>query len=169
MAPKPDLSDPKVKELLERFASISFTGQKANETLRNAKTSDVLSTLIERKQLGGKGLDAKQGQLVVTVASAQPATLSVEAREYILDRVLDGSLDSADRINVAAKYLAGVADVREVDKAAFDKECGVGEYESQPDCVSASCKMSFKHQNACIRAVSHVLRALARWHECYVL
>lgn len=128
MAPKVDTSDPRIQKLLEQFATISFTGQKANETLRNAKTSETLSTLIEKNQLEGKGLDAKKGQLVVSAATVAPPSLDLEKRSYIVQRILDGSLDSADRINEAGKYLASVSDVNSVDKAAFDQACGVGEY-----------------------------------------
>lgn len=128
MAPKVDTSDPRIQKLLEQFATISFTGQKANETLRNAKTSDTLSTLIEKNQLSNKGLDAKKGQLIVSAATVAPPTLDLEKRSYIVQRILDGSLDSADRINEAGKFLANVSDINNVEKAALDKACGVGEY-----------------------------------------
>lgn len=127
MAPKVDTSDPRIQSLLEQFASISFTGQKANETLRNTKTSETLSTLIEKNELSKKGLDAKQGQLIVSAATVAPSSLDLEKRSYIVQRVIDGSLDSADRINEAGKYLSSVSDLKNVNKEAFDQACGVGE------------------------------------------
>lgn len=127
MAPKPDTSDPRVQKLLEQFASISFTGQKANETLRNTKTSDTLAALIEQLDLGDKKLDAKKGQLVVSAASAAPASLDLQRRAYIVRRIIDDSLDSADRVNVAAKFLASVPDAGDIDQKTFDEACGVGE------------------------------------------
>ena len=149
MAPKVDTSDPRIQKLLEQCATISFTGQKANETLRNAKTSDTLSTLIEKNQLSSKGLDAKKGQLIVSAATVAPPSLDLEKRSYIVQRILDGSLDSADRINEAGKFLASVADVNSVDKPAFDKACGVGEY---PMKSKTNTKDEIYQTNACIRA-----------------
>lgn len=127
MAPKADTSDPRVQRLLEQFASISFTGQKAAETLRNAKTSDALSALIQRLDLGSKGLDAKQGTLVTVAASSPPATLDVDRRAYVVQRILDGSLVSNDRVAVACKYMSDIKSVERVDKVSFDETCGVGE------------------------------------------
>ncbi|MCO5585049.1 hypothetical protein L7F22_038981 [Adiantum nelumboides] len=154
MAPKVDTSDPRIQKLLEQFATISFTGQKANETLRNAKTSDTLSTLIEKNQLSSKGLDAKKGQLIVSAATVAPPSLDLEKRSYIVQRILDGSLDSADRINEAGKFLASVADVNSVDKPAFDKACGVGEY---PMKSKTNTKDEIYQTNACIRAAGVVV------------
>lgn len=131
MAPKVDLSDPAVKKLLDQFASISFTGQKANETLRNAKTSDALSSLITALDLGSKNLDSKQGILVTVAASSPPATLDLEKRKYIVERIVDGSLTTNERVSVACKYIANVDNVASVNKAEFDEACGVGKYAEQ--------------------------------------
>jgi len=127
MPPKVDTSDPEVKRLLEQFASISFTGQKANETLRNAKRAEVLSKLIEKSHLAEKKLDTKGGALIVAAASNAPNDLSFECRSYVIERIVDGSLTTTDRVSEACKYMGNVEDPTKVDKAAFDTSCGVGE------------------------------------------
>lgn len=127
MPPKLDTSDPKVQRLLEQFASISFTGQPANETVQNGKRSEILSQLIERNQLGDKRLDAKGGALIVAAASNPPNSLSFDQRNYVVQRIVDGSLLSVDRVKEGCKYVAGVSDIDKIDKADFDKACGVGE------------------------------------------
>ncbi|PWN90706.1 glutaminyl-tRNA synthetase [Acaromyces ingoldii] len=123
MPPKVDTSDPEVARLLAQFESISFTGQKANETLRNAKTANNLSALIERCGLASKSLDAKQGSLVAAVAASAPNDLSLEKRAYVVERIVDGSLHSADRVTIACKFVAGHDNI---DKTQFDEACGVG-------------------------------------------
>lgn len=127
MPPKVDTSDPRVQRLLEQFASISFTGQPANETVQNAKRSEVLSQLIEKNHLGDKKLDAKSGALIVAAASNPPASLTFDQRSYVVQRIVDGSLLSADRVKEGCKYMGGVSDVDKIDTADFDKACGVGE------------------------------------------
>lgn len=127
MALKVDSSDPDVKRLLDQFATISFTGQKATETVRNAKRAEVLSQLIEKNGLADKKLDVKSGALVVAAASNPPADLSVESRSYVVSRIIDGSLTSTDRVTEACKYMGGISDVDKIDKASFDEACGVGE------------------------------------------
>ncbi|UZJ54985.1 hypothetical protein CBS101457_004305 [Exobasidium rhododendri] len=123
MPPKLDTSDPEVKRLLEQFASIGFAGQKAEETVRNAKKSEVLSRLIERNQLAEKKLDAA---LIVAAASNPPKDLSLEQRSYVVERIADGSLNNTDRVSEACKYVGSIEDPGKVDKSAFDAACGVG-------------------------------------------
>jgi hypothetical protein len=127
MPPKADASDPKVQRLLEQFATISFTGQKANEAVRNIKKAEVLSQLIEKNNLADRKLDTKGGALIVGASSNPPNDLAFESRDYVVQRILDGSLTTTDRVAEACKYMAGVQDATAVDKASFDQACGVGE------------------------------------------
>jgi hypothetical protein len=152
MPPKPDTSDPNVKRLLDQFASISFTGQKANETIRNAKRSEVLSTLIERCQLADREVDSKGSALIVAAASNPPNELSLESRSYVIERIMDGSLTNTDRVSEACKYMATVQDPTKVDKAAFDAACGVGESCFWSHFSFRIRMMSIIKFKACIRA-----------------
>lgn len=152
MPPKVDTSDPEVARLLTQFESISFTGQKANETLRNAKTANNLSALIERCDLASKQLDAKQGSLVASVAASAPNDLSLEKRAYVVERVVDGSLPSNDRVTIACKFVAGQD---KINKEQFDEACGVGESSWAFTIVGENiCMMSKFLKLACIRAVA---------------
>jgi hypothetical protein len=125
MPPKVDTSDPHIKRLSEQFASIGLIDPKAEETLRNAKKSEVLSTLIEKNEIAEKKLDTT---LVVAAASNPPKDLSIEQRSYVVERIADGSLNTTDRVSEACKYVHGVEDPAKIDKAGFDAACGVGEW-----------------------------------------
>lgn len=127
MPPKIDKSDPKIHDLLERFATISLTGQKAEAVLQNVKKAEVLSQMIEKNDLSSKNLDAKGATLVVAASSSPPNDLTLESRDYVVKRIIDGSLTTTDRVTEACKYMVGVEDASKVDKASFDQACGVGE------------------------------------------
>jgi hypothetical protein len=127
MPPKPDPSDPNVQKLLSQFASIGFVGQTANNTIRNPKKAEVLSQLIEKNHLGEKNLGSKGGALIVAAASDPPNDLSFENRNYVVERIVDGSLTTTDRVSEACKYMATVQNPAEVNKDSFDAACGVGE------------------------------------------
>lgn len=132
MPPKADTSDPNVQRLLEQFATISFTGQKANEAVRNIKKAEVLSLLIEKNSLGDKKLDTKGGALIVAASSNPPNDLAFDSRDYVVQRIIDGSLSTTDRVAEACKYMARVQDPSVIDKASFDQACGVGEWTEAP-------------------------------------
>lgn len=122
MAPKLDTSDPQVARLLELFATISLTGQRAADTIKNPKYARALEHTITALHLDTASLDAKTGSAVV-VAASSGAELPDAKLDYIVKRIVNHDLKSTDQINTACKYAAGV-DV--IDDAAFDAACGVG-------------------------------------------
>ncbi|PWN53776.1 putative glutamine-tRNA ligase [Violaceomyces palustris] len=124
MAPKVDVNDPAVKSLLELFATISLTGPKALETVKNKKFSNAIADAIKSNGLSDKGLDTKSSALVVTAATSC-ADLEPTKRDYVIQRVLDGSLKTTDQINTASKYVANLPGQPEANE--FDVECGVEE------------------------------------------
>lgn len=123
MAPKVDASDPQVARLLELFASISLTGQRAADTVKNPRYARALEHVITSQRLGEAQLDAKQSSFVV-VAASSGCELPDDKLEYVVRRIVARDLRSTDQINTACRYLAGVSGA--VDDQAFDKECGVG-------------------------------------------
>ncbi|KAN0064519.1 Glutaminyl-tRNA synthetase [Thecaphora frezii] len=134
MAPKVDVNDPENARLLELFASISLTGPKAIDTLNNPKHTAAIESAILDHQLAAKNLDPKTSTLVVAAATAKDATDPAN-RSYVIQRVLDASLKSADQINVAYKFLDASNGVP--DKTAFDKECGVSVTITPEQCRAA--------------------------------
>lgn len=122
MPPKVDLNDPAIKELLDTFATVSITGSKATETLKNRKQADAIAALINRNALAHKNLDAKQGAFVVTIASSN---IPDDKKDYAVGRALSGALDTDDRVKAAVKYLGTLGD-QPVEEGTFDQECGVG-------------------------------------------
>ena len=122
MAPKLDTNDPQVARLIELFATISLTGQRAADTIKNPKYARALEHTITALQLDRQGLDAKTGSAVV-VAASSGAELPEAKLDYIVQRVLKKDLVSTDQIQTACKYAASVD---AIDDATFDSQCGVG-------------------------------------------
>ena len=98
MPPKLDLSDPAVSELVALFKSIGLDQKKAEDVVGSAKTSQSLRELIESNGLPDKGLDAKQGTLLSGFAVQAPK-LGPEERTYAVNKIVDGSLKSADQVS----------------------------------------------------------------------
>ncbi|PWN25449.1 glutaminyl-tRNA synthetase [Jaminaea rosea] len=125
MPPKLDANDPAIKEVCDLFATISFTGAKAQETARKPAQAALISDAIRSHKLGEAGLDAKQGQLVVSAIVGGEA-LGEGRRSYLVERTKSGELDSDDRVKTAIKYLASLDPAAPIDDEAFNAACGVG-------------------------------------------
>lgn len=119
--------------LLALFATISLTGQKAKDTLKNSKYARALEQVITALHLDKAALEAKTGALVV-VAASSGAELSDAQRTYLVERVVRGDLATSDQVQTGAQYLATHD---HVDDAAFDSACGVGVHVSPEQCADA--------------------------------
>lgn len=133
MAPKLDTSDPNVARLVDLFATISLTGQRAADTIKNPKYARALEHVIKSRKLDELHLDPKDGSAVV-VAASSGADLPDAKLEYVVDRVLKHDLKSSDQIQTACKY---VASNDSMDDAAFDAACGVGVVITPERCATA--------------------------------
>lgn len=125
MPPKVDVNDPENARLLKLFESLNLSGNRAIETLTNPKYTAALESVIADNQLTSKSIDPQASALVISASLAKDAS-NKASRDYVVSRIIDGSLTTSDQVNAAYKYLATVSG--EPDKAAFDKECGVGTY-----------------------------------------
>lgn len=123
MPPKVDVNDPENARLLKLFESLNLTGNRAIETLTNPKHVAAIESVIAHNHLTNKQIDPKASALIISASTAKDAS-NQPARDYIVSRILDASLTSSDQVNAAYKYLSSLNS--EPDKAAFDKECGVG-------------------------------------------
>ncbi|KDN48497.1 putative glutamine-tRNA ligase [Tilletiaria anomala UBC 951] len=114
-------------ELAQLFADrLSFTGAKAKDLLKKPPQAKLLAKLVAGFEIGSseaKKIDSKAATLVVTAAT-NPTAIEYEKREYIVKRILDGSLKSNDQVNAACKFLEG--NNLSVEDSVFDHECGVG-------------------------------------------
>lgn len=103
MAPKIDLQDPQVIQLLELFSSISLTGQKAQDALKNSTQSSCLQSILKDEELNleskGKQLDSKVNNLIVVASTTlTDPELQIGSRKYVVKRVMDESLKSSDQV-----------------------------------------------------------------------
>lgn len=124
MPPKVDASDPENARLLNLFQSLNLTGNRALETLTNPKHTFALESVITDNGLAGRDLDPKASALIIIASTSKESSVK-KNRDYVVSRIVDGSLTSNDQITAAYKYLASVDG--EPDKQSFDTECGVGE------------------------------------------
>lgn len=126
MPPKIDVNDPENARLLKLFESLNLSGNRAIETLTNPKHTAALESVITDNNLTGQSIDPKASALIISASTAKEAS-NKTSRDYVVSRIVDGSLTSSDQVNAAYKFLA--ATNGEPDKASFDKECGVGKYQ----------------------------------------
>lgn len=123
MPPKVDVNDPENARLLKLFESLNLSGNRAVETLTNSKHTAALESVISDNSLASRSIDPKASALIISASTSKEAS-DKHRRDYVVSRILDGSLTSSDQVSAAYKFLASVDG--EPDKAAFDKECGVG-------------------------------------------
>ncbi|KAK7470461.1 Glutaminyl-tRNA synthetase [Stygiomarasmius scandens] len=112
--------------LISLFKSIGLTQAKAAEATKSPKAATTLKDLIAKYSLTTRGLDEKQAGLIAALAGqlAKSSNVDSEKEEYVLNKILDGSLKSVDQVLVAVKYVD--SHPSPIDNAEFDKECGVG-------------------------------------------
>ncbi|KAJ1024666.1 hypothetical protein NDA13_004593 [Ustilago tritici] len=134
MPPKVDVNNPENARLLTLFQSLNLSGNRAVETLTNPKHVAALESVINDNQLTSKNIDPKASALIISASTANQAS-DKNSRDYVVSRIVDGSLTSSDQVNAAYKFLANVDG--EPDKAAFDKECGVGVVVTPEQCRKA--------------------------------
>lgn len=143
MPPKVDSSDPEVARMLELFATISLTGQRATDTVKNARYAHAVEHVISALDLGAQNLDAKTSSLVV-VAASTGADLPRDRLEYIVRRVVKHDLKSADQINAATAYAASAP---QINDAEFDAASGVGAVVTPEQCADAANKYMDTHSD----------------------
>lgn len=148
MPPKVDVNDPENARLLKLFETLNLSGNRAIETLTNPKHTAALESVISDNKLTSKSIDPKASALIVSASTAKEAS-NKASRDYVVSRIIDGSLASSDQVNAAYKFLANVDGVP--DKDAFDKECGVGKFTfllvpAQMAVLSASPSTATKQQ-----------------------
>ena len=146
MPPKVDVNDPENARLLKLFETLNLSGNRAIETLTNPKHTAALESVITDNELASKSIDPKASALIVSASTAKEAS-NKSSRDYVVSRIIDGSLTSSDQVNAAYKFLANVNGVP--DKAAFDKECGVGKFTTLAHPYTDDCAVIFiEHSDA---------------------
>lgn len=138
MPPKVDVNDPENARLLKLFESLNLSGNRAIETLTNPKHVAALESVIADNQLTDKSIDPKASALIISASTGKDASNKV-SRNYVVSRIVDGSLTSSDQVNAAYKFLATVDG--EPDKATFDKECGVGKFSQPPPSIRSAANV----------------------------
>lgn len=123
MPPKVDVNDPENVRLLKLFESLNLTGNRALETLTNPKHTSALESVIADNNLTAQSIDPKASALIIIASTGKEAS-ATSSRNYVVSRIVDGSLNSTDQVNAAYKYLATVDG--QTDPRQFDAECGVG-------------------------------------------
>ncbi|TRM68091.1 tRNA synthetases class I, catalytic domain-containing protein [Schizophyllum amplum] len=119
---------PVVSEHVPLFEAIGLPHAKAVEAAKSAKGAAALKDIINRYQLDKRDpkLEDKQAGLISALAGqvAKSPNTTEEARDYVVDKILEGKLKSTDQTVAAAKYVE--THPPPIDVQDFDKECGVG-------------------------------------------
>ncbi|KAH8830367.1 glutamine-tRNA ligase [Flagelloscypha sp. PMI_526] len=113
-------------ELVTLFSSIGLSPSKAAEAAKNAKSAQILKTLISTHDLTNKSIDEKQATLFVALSGQITKTgeLGQEKESYIVNNIFESKLKSVDQVNEAVKF-ASSHDFP-FDDVQFGNACGVG-------------------------------------------
>ncbi|KAL1760102.1 tRNA synthetases class I, catalytic domain-containing protein [Schizophyllum commune] len=119
---------PVAAEHVPLFEAIGLPHAKAVEAAKSAKQAAALKDIIEKYQLDKREpkLEEKQAGLISALAGqvAKAQNTTEEARDFVVDKILEGKLKTTDQAVAAAKYVE--TNPPPIDVQDFDKECGVG-------------------------------------------
>ncbi|KAL1675433.1 tRNA synthetases class I, catalytic domain-containing protein [Schizophyllum commune] len=119
---------PVAAEHVPLFEAIGLPHAKAVEAAKSAKQAAALKDIIEKYQLDKREpkLEEKQAGLISALAGqvAKAPNTTEEARDFVVDKILEGKLKTTDQAVAAAKYVE--THPPPIDVQDFDKECGVG-------------------------------------------
>ncbi|KAL1723376.1 tRNA synthetases class I, catalytic domain-containing protein [Schizophyllum commune] len=119
---------PVAAEHVPLFEAIGLPHAKAVEAAKSAKQAAALKDIIEKYQLDKREpkLEEKQAGLISAFAGqvGKAQNTTEEARDFVVDKILEGKLKTTDQAVAAAKYVE--TNPPPIDIQDFDKECGVG-------------------------------------------
>ncbi|KAI5893865.1 glutaminyl-tRNA synthetase [Schizophyllum commune H4-8] len=119
---------PVAAEHVPLFEAIGLPHAKAVEAAKSAKQAAALKDIIEKYQLDKREpkLEEKQAGLISALAGqvAKAPDTTEEARDFVVDKILEGKLKTTDQAVAAVKYVE--TRPPPIDVQDFDKECGVG-------------------------------------------
>ena len=98
LAPKFNINNPEISELISLFQAVGLSQSKAVETAKSPKNAASLKDIIISNNLVGRSLDDKQLSLVSTLA-VQSGKLNDNQKAYIVDAIADGRLKSSEQVN----------------------------------------------------------------------
>jgi len=93
--------------LISLFKSIGLTQAKAAEATKSPKAATTLKDLIAKYSLTTRGLDEKQAGLIAALAGQliKSSNVDGEKEEYVLNKILDGSLKSVDQVLGRSRWI----------------------------------------------------------------
>ncbi|KAI8391013.1 tRNA synthetases class I, catalytic domain-containing protein [Radiomyces spectabilis] len=111
-----------MEDLIPVFTKIGLSEQKAKDTAKNKKLAPMLEAVIDDANAREAGCDKDVGNLLYNLAS----TITKDAqshRAYMVKRIVNGDLKTADQVAAAIKYCE---QVDTIDDKNFDEAAGVG-------------------------------------------
>jgi hypothetical protein len=97
-------SNSEADSLTSLFQSIGLTEAKAKEATKSPKSAAILKDMIQKHDLGSRGVTDKQAGLIVTYAihvSKSSEIVEDAKKELVLEGIVQGQLKSVDQVNGA--------------------------------------------------------------------
>ena len=109
------------------FIEIGLSEAKAKETAKNEKLANNLGSVISSAKKRGRSGDGLKevGSLLYHVASKLKTQVFGHA-DMLVDYICSGKIDSEARLNAALDYVLKNPEPNPVNKADFERACGVG-------------------------------------------
>lgn len=115
-------------ELVDLFQKIGLSEQKAKDTAGNKKIGPTLESIINESKILTNGsaadLDASTGSLLLTLASTVTKN-AIRHVAFLANAIASKDLKTTEQVQTAIKFAEKTSD-GDIDKAVFDKACGVG-------------------------------------------
>ena len=128
------LSTMDMEELNKLFSSIGLDPQKSLEAAKNKKLSGQLYTILEHAGLSkGSGCDRAKGMLYYLLATKLTKE-SLEHLDFLINEISSSNLKSEAQLEAALRYTHCT---NNINRAEFDRLCGIGVTVSQDEISSA--------------------------------
>lgn len=129
----------------EDLLHLGLSESKAAETLKNAKLSETIGSILkEAKSSGGLGLSKQQGNLLYQLATKLKPQVAPHA-PLVVKYVMNDGIKTEPQLSAAIEYLLSHT-VKGIEIAAFEKSCGVGVVVTIDDIENAVNKTIATHR-----------------------
>ncbi|XP_042203847.1 probable glutamine--tRNA ligase isoform X2 [Homarus americanus] len=135
-------------EMAEKLSLLGLSEGKVKETMKNESLTAVLATITD--QACGRGeLNKKVGNLLYNLGTKLPRQFHTHL-PFLVNYVADGLINQEAKLTAAIKFIQDHA-MGEVNKADFEKACGVNVEVTQDEIEAAVELLITKHKDTILK------------------
>lgn len=135
-------------ELPEKLSLLGLSEQKVKETLKNEPLTAVLAKIADQAGLSGP-VNKNAGNLLYHLATKLPRQFHSHL-PLLVEYVASGRIDQEAKLTAAIKFVQDNS-TGNINRAEFEKQCGVGVVVTQDEVEAAVAQVMKKHKDAIIK------------------